>query len=55
MYNEWSLHAFYNGIHDPELEKDISRLEAVIREFRSAVASLSKEDARGCLRRTVEI
>ncbi len=55
MYNEWSLHAFYNGIHDPELEKDISRLESVIREFRSAVASLSKEDARGCLRRTVEI
>ena len=55
MYNEWSLRAFYNGIHDPELEKDISRLEAVIQEFKTAVASLSKEDPRGCLRRAVEI
>ena len=55
MYNEWSLHAFYNGIHDPELEKDISRLEAVIQEFKTAVASLSKEYPRGCLRRAVEI
>ena len=55
MYNEWSLKEFYCGIADPALEKDIDRLETVINEFKSAVGSLSKEDPRKSLRRTIEL
>ena len=55
MYNEWSLNEFYHGITDPELEKDIARLETVISEFKAAVASLSKEEPLRSLRRTIEI
>ena len=55
MYNEWSLNEFYHGITDPELEKDIARLETVISEFKAAVDSLSKEEPLRSLRRTIEI
>ena len=55
MYNEWSLNDFYNGIHDPVLGKDISRLEEVIREFKNAVASLNKEAPRESLRHAIVI
>ncbi len=55
MYNEWSLNAFYHGIDDPALKTDMERLEAVIGEFKASVASLTKEDALACLRRTVAI
>ncbi len=55
MYNEWSLNDFYNGIHDPVLGKDISRLEEVIREFKNAVASLDKEAPRESLRHAIVI
>ncbi len=55
MYNEWSLDVFYHGIDDPALEKDMARLEAVIGEYKEAVASLTKEDALMCLRQTIAI
>lgn len=55
MYNEWSLNEFYQGITDPALEKDISRLETVIKDFKDAVASLPKENSLQNLRKTMEI
>lgn len=55
MYNEWSLNAFYMGTNDPTLEKDMKRLEEIVGEYKSAVASLTKEDALMCLHRTIAI
>jgi pepF/M3 family oligoendopeptidase len=55
MYNEWSLDAFYLGTDDPALERDMALLEKRIGDFKNAVAALSAEDARACLKKTVAI
>lgn len=55
MYNEWSLDAFYLGTDDPALERDMALLEKRIGDFKNAVAELSAEDARACLKKTVAI
>ena len=55
MYNEWSLDAFYLGTDDPALERDMALLEKRIGDFKNAVADLSAEDARACLKKTVAI
>ena len=55
MYNEWSLEAFYHGIDDPALAKDMARLEEIIASFKKAVHALTGEDPRAELRRIVEI
>jgi pepF/M3 family oligoendopeptidase len=55
MYNEWSLDAFYLGTNDPALERDMALLEKRIGDFKNAVAALSAEDARACLKKTVAI
>lgn len=55
MYNEWSLDAFYLGTDDPALERDMALLEKRISDFKNAVAALSAEDARACLKKTVAI
>jgi pepF/M3 family oligoendopeptidase len=55
MYNEWSLDAFYLGTDDPALERDMALLGKRIGDFKNAVAALSAEDARACLKKTVAI
>jgi hypothetical protein len=55
MYNEWSLEAFYHGIDDPALAKDMARLEEIITSFKKAVHTLTGEDPRAELRHIVEI
>ena len=53
MYNEWSLEAFYHGIDDPALAKDMARLEEIITSFKKAVHALTGEDPRAELRHIV--
>jgi oligoendopeptidase F len=55
MYNEWSLTDLYRGIDDPVLENDMALLEKRIGNFKAAVASLSSDDARNCLHKTIVI
>ena len=55
MYNEWSLDAFYKGIDDPVLEKDMARLEEVIGIYKQTVNDLTKDDPASSLHRVLEI
>ena len=55
MYNEWSLDAFYHGITDPSLEKDMQTLSELIDQFKTSIAELSTENIQTSLRKTIEI
>ena len=55
MYNQWSLNVFYTGIDDPALEKDMTRLEEVIAEYKKAVAALDSKNPAASLKTVMVI
>ena len=55
MYDKWSLDVFYKGVDDPNIEKDFSKLEALIGEYRAALASAGKKDEKASLHEIMDI
>ena len=55
MYNEWSLDVLYKGINDPALQADMSRLEAVVVEYKEAVAALDAANAAATIRKVIDV
>lgn len=55
MYNEWSLDVLYKGIDDPALQTDLSRLEAVVEEYKEAVAALDAANATATIRKVIDV
>ncbi len=55
MYNEWSLDVFYKGIDDPELDKDIARLDMLNGEFKRVMSEVSSHEPASVLRKIMEV